>query len=55
MNQTSSRQGQAQELWTLVYGRGTSFDNVLLEHGELPCVLPLAGLGTLSRHSGASI
>ena len=26
----------------LVYGLGTSFDNVLLEHGVLPCVLPVA-------------
>ena len=38
----SSRQGQAQELWTLVFGLGTSFDNVLLELGEISCVLPLA-------------
>ena len=26
----------------LVYGFGTSFDDVLLEHGEIPFVLPLA-------------
>ena len=43
VNQTHSRQGQAQEFWTLVYGLWTSFDNVLLEHGELPCcILTLA-------------
>ena len=44
-DRTCSRQGQAQEvvLCTLVYGFGTSFfDNVLLEHGGLPRVLPLA-------------
>ena len=42
VNQTRSRQRQSQKLLTLVYGLGTSFDNVLLEHGELPSVLPLA-------------
>ena len=36
------RQGKAQEFGTLVYGLGTSFDNVLVEHGELPFILPLA-------------
>ena len=41
-NQTSSRQGKAQGFWTLVYGIGTSFDNVLLGHGELHCFLHLA-------------
>ena len=30
-NQTHSRHGQAQELWTLVYGLGTYFDNNILE------------------------
>ena len=56
-NQTRSRQGQAQEFWTLVYGLGTSFNNVLLEYGELPCVLPLAvhlDFGHLLNTLGAS-
>ena len=43
LDQTRSRQGQAQEFRTLVYGLETHFDNVLLEHGDLPCVLPPAG------------
>ena len=34
-----SRQGQAQELWSLVYGLVTSLDIVLFEHGKLPCNL----------------
>ena len=42
LNQTRSPQGQTEELWTLIFVIWTSFDNVLLEHGELPCVLPLA-------------
>ena len=37
-----SWQGQAQEFWTLAFGLGTYFDNVLLDLGEPPCVLPLA-------------
>ena len=40
-----------------IFDLGTSFDNVLLELGELPCVLPLAsccppGLWTPSQYSG---
>ena len=36
------RQGQTQKFWTLVDCFRTFFDNVLvLEHGELPCFLPL--------------
>ena len=33
---------QAQDFGTLVIVLGLLFNNVLLEHGELPCVLPLA-------------
>ena len=52
--QTRSRQEQAQKFWTLVYGLGTSFDHVLLGHGELTCVCSSSrcGLGTPSWQLG---